>query len=273
MMLTFLRRMNRPAIAADHGALAALTNDLESVFAALSNPVDRPAFEWTATSSPVPGVPATGLRSRALRLSGGVAAGLAAFVLSAAGYAAVTGNNLADQMFANFGGTPDKQQGTYPIGVRQTNDGITVTVDHAVFDGSLVEEPSGPGGRTVEYVPLMVQITVSGLEDSVRYSVSESMMSRGLPLRRIGAVGLRGQSDILNRELPPGTEQMLIAYDTTGVVPASGSLALQLEVTVTPRGKDGYGDGDPVNPGLVTPSESPSGAPIRFTLHFSVPTK
>lgn len=272
-MLTFLRRMTRPAIADDHGALAALTNDLESVFAALSNPVDHPpAFDWTATSSPVPGVPATGSRSRALRLAGGVAAGLGAVVLSAAGYAAVTGNNLADQMFANFGGTPD-EQGTYPIDVRQTIDGITVTVDHAVFDGSLVEEPGGPGGRTVEYVPLMVQFTVSGLEDSVRYSVSESMMSRGLPLRRIGAVGLRGQSDILNRELPPGTEQMLIAYDTTGVVPESGSLALQFDVTITPRGKDGYGDGDPVNPGLVTPSASLGGAPIRFTLDFSVPTK
>ncbi len=274
-MLHFLRNASRPPIATDDVALASLTRDLEAVFTTLYNPPGRPpVYNWADTGAANPVVPTTtpGLRSRSWRLTGSLVAGVAALVLTAAGYAAVSGSGLVDRMFGNFGGTPS-HEGSHPIGLSQTNGGITVTVDHVVFDGTPIEERS-TDGSVREYVPLMVQFTVSGLSDDARaYSVGdESLSSGGLELRRVGGVGLRGRSDILDRELPPGTEQMLYAYDTTGLVLESGSLPLRLEVTVTRRRDQGRAAIGQETPGLVTPAAGPLGPPIRFSFEFSVPT-
>lgn len=266
-MLDFLRKWNRPPIAADDVALASLTRDLEAAFTTLYN--------WAAAGLADRSVPTTttGPRSRSWRLTGSLAAGAAALILTAAGYAAVTASGLIDRMFANFGDTP-AQKDSHPIGVSQTIGGITMTVDHVVFDGTPIEERSADGS-VLEYVPVMVQFTVSGLSGDARaYAVGdESLSSGGLELRRVGGVGLRGHSDILDRELPPGTEQMLYAYDTTGIALGSGSLHLRLEVTVTRLGDQGSEAIGHETPGLVTPAAEPVGPPIRFSFEFSVPTK
>ncbi|MBE0608658.1 MAG: DUF4179 domain-containing protein [Dehalococcoidia bacterium] len=270
-MLHLLRRKTHPTPSeGDPPAAAALANDLGLLFLTLANPLGRPpAYEWGQVAG-VPAAAAAGRRAR--RLAGGLIAGLAALVLTAAGYVAVTNVDLADRLFANFGSTAG-QSGVYPIGVSQTIDGITVTVDHVVFDGTPIEERS-TAGSVLEHVPLMVQFTVSGLSGDARaHSVGdESLSSGGLELRRIGGVGLRGQSDVLDRELPPGTEQMLYAYDTTGIAFGSGSLHLRLAVTVTRRGDQGSEAVGQETPGLVTPAAEPIEPPIRFSFEFSVPT-
>lgn len=273
-MLHLLRRKTHSA----HGEggpliAAALANDLGLLFSTLANPLGRPpAHEWGQAAA-TPAV-ATGARwARPGRLAGGLIAGLATVVLTAAGFAAVTNTDLADRMFSNFGSTAG-QPGVYPIGVSQTIDGVTVTVDHAVFDGQPVEEITGPDGHRVTYVPAMVQFTVSGLPDVARYSMRDSLASDGRQLRRAGGVGLRGHSDVLQRELPSGTEQFLFAYDTSGLPLESGSLPLHLEITVTPRGGQGYEGGESSSPGLVvTPVSGPNGTPIRFVFDFEVPTR
>lgn len=271
-MLHLLRRKTHPTHSeGGPPAEAALANDLGLLFSTLANPLGRPpAYEWGQAAG-APAVAAAGRRVR--RLTGGLIAGLTAVVLTAAGYAAVTTTDLADHMFANFGSTAG-QPGVYPIGVSQTIDGVTVTVDRAVFDGQPVEELSRPNGPTVTYVPVMVQFTVSGLSGDARaYSVGDESLSSGrLELRRVGGVGLRGQSDVLDRELPHGTEQMLYAYDTTGIAFGSGSLHLRLEVTVTRRGDQGSEAIGQETPGLVTPDAEPIEPPIRFSFEFSVPT-
>jgi hypothetical protein len=274
-MLHFLRNASRPPIATDDVALASLTRDLEAVFTTLYTPPGRPpAYNWAAAGIANRVVPTTttGLRSRSWRLTGSLVAGVAALVLTAAGYAAVSGSGLVDRMFGNFGDTPS-HEGSHLIGLSETIGGITVTVDHVVFDGTLTEERS-TDGSVVEYVPLMVQFTVSGLSgDAPAYSVGEeSLSSGGLELRRIGGVGLRGHSDVLARELPPGTEQMLYAYDATGMVSESGSLPLRFEVTVTRRGDQGSQAIGHETPGLRTPAVEPIGTPTRFSFEFSVPT-
>jgi len=256
-------------------AAAALANDLGLLFSTLANPLGRsPAYEWGQAAG-APAVAAAGRRARPGRLAGGLVAGLAAVVLTAAGYAAVTNTGLADRMFANFGSTGG-QSGVYPIGVSQTIDGVTVTVDHAAFDGQPIEELNRPDGPTVTYIPVMVQFTVSGLPTDARYSINETVASGGPLLRRAGAVGLGGgtYSELLERELPSGTQQLLVAYDTTGLNLESGSFPLHLEVTVTPRGNQGYQGGDSSSPGLaVTPVNGPNGNPIRFVFDFEVPTR
>ena len=87
-------------------------------------------------------------------------------------------------------------------------------------------------------------------------------------------MGLGGgtYSEILQRELPPGTQQLLAAYDTTGLYPESGPLLLHLEVTVTPRGDRSNRSDDSSNP-LATPVSGPSGTPIRFVFDFEVQTR
>lgn len=252
---------------------ARLENDLGLLFSTLANPLGRPpARKWGEAASG-PAVAAVGRRARPGRLAGGLIAGLAAVVLTAAGYAAVTNSSLADRVFANFGSTAE-QAGVYPIGISETSDGVTVTVDHVVFDREPVEELSRPNGPMVSYVPVMVQFTVTGLPTDARYSIDETVTSGGQALRRAGAVGLGGgtYSEILKRELPPGTQQLLAAYDTTGLSPESGPLLLHLEVTVTPRGDRSNQSGDSSNP-LATPVSGPSGTPIRFVFDFEVPMR
>lgn len=273
-MLHLLRKKTHPTHReGGPPAAAALANDLGLLFSTLANPLGRPpAYEWGQAVG-APAVAAAGRRAR--RLAGGLIAGLAAVVLTAAGYVAVTKADLTDHMFANFGSTA-AQPGVYPIGVSQTIDGVTVTVDHAVFDGQPVAELSRPDGPTVTYVPVMVQFTVSGQPPGTRYSINESVTSFGQLLRRAGAVGLGGgaYSELLQRELPSGTQQLLVAYDTTGLNLESGSLPLHLEVTATPRGDRGYEGGDSSSPGfVVTPVSEPNGNLLRFVFDFEVPTR
>ncbi len=252
---------------------ARLENDLGLLFSTLANPLGRPpARKWGEAASG-PAVAAVNRGARPGRLAGGLIAGLAAVVLTAAGYAAVTNSSLADRMFTNFGSTAE-QAGVYPIGISETSDGVTVTVDHVVFDRQPVEELSRPNGPMVSYVPVMVQFTVTGLPTDARYSIDETVTSGGQALRRAGAVGLGGgtYSEILQRELPPGTQQLLAAYDTTGLYPESGPLLLHLEVTVTPRGDRSNRSDDSSNP-LATPVSGPSGTPIRFVFDFEVQTR
>lgn len=124
-----------------------------------------------------------------------------------------------------------------------------------------------------EYVPVFVQFTVTGLPggDARAYSVGQSLSSHGVELRPVGGVGLRGHSDILRRELPPGTEQALVAYDTTGVALESGRLSLRLEVTVIRLSDQDSQDGGRETPGLATPGADPIGPPIHFSFEFSIP--
>lgn len=276
-MLHLFRRDARSAQAPGGPPMtAALEDDLGLLFAALDNPLGRPpARDWAAAAGARPGTPGN-RRARHGRLAGGVLAGIGAVVLAAAGYTAVTTTGLADRMFANFG-SAQGQPGVYPLGTSQTLDGVTVTVDHAVFDGKPVEEATGPNGPTVTYVPVMVQFTVSGLPGDVRdYSVTASAASGGQVLRYAGAVGLGGgsYSEVLQRELPPGTQQQLVAWDTTGLSLDSGSLPLHLEVTVTPHAPQDYqGGASPSAAVAVTPASGPNAEPIRFVFDVAVPTR
>lgn len=273
-MLNLLRKWNRPPTTTDEVAMASLTHDLEAAFTTIYNPPGPPpAYNWADAGLTDGGVRSTtpGPRARSWRLTGSIAAAAAALLLTAVGYAAVSSSGLADRMFGNFGDTP-RHEGSHSIGLSQTIGGITVTVDHVVFDGTMIEE-RGADGSVLEYVPLMVQFTVSGLPGDARaYSVGEALSSGELELRRVGGVGLRGQSDVLDRDLPPGTAQMLYAYDTTGLVLESGGLRLRLEVTVTGRGDQGSEAIEQETPGLVTPAAVPIGPPLRFSFDFSIPT-
>jgi len=273
-MFRFLRRGNRPPIVEDHASLPSLVQDLEVLFTTLYGPPGPPPpYDWASAATRRHGdVPArpTGSPSRSWRLTGGILAAAAAVLLAAAGYAAVSSTGLIDRLWANFGDTPS-EEGSHRVGLSQTIDGITVTVDHVVFDGRPTREQRGPGS-VVESVPVFVQFTVSGLPGGDRrpYSLRESLSSHGVELRPVGGVGLRGHSDILGRELPPGTEQALVAYDTTGVALESGSLSLRLEVTVMRQGDQNSQDRGRETPGLATPGADPIGLPAHFSFEFSV---
>ncbi len=275
-MFHFLRRGNRPPIAESGVALASLTHDLQALFTTLYNPPPGrpPAYDWAGVSTQRQNnvaVKTTGSPSRPSWLTGSLVAGAAAVVLTAAGYAAVTGTGLSDRMFANFGDTPSRE-GIHRVGLSQTIDGITVTVDHVVLDETPIKELN-VSGSVVEYVPILVQFTVSGLPGGDRraYSLGASLSSDGVELKSVGGVGLRGHSDILGRGLPPGAEQTLVAYDTTGVGFESGRLALRLEVRVVRRADQNSQDGGHEVPGEVTPGEEAIGPPTLFSFEFSVP--
>lgn len=268
-MLRFLRKGNRTPIVGDDAPPVSLMQDLEVLYTMLYNPPGPPpAYDWASagTRSHDVRVKTTDSPFRSSRLAGTIVAGAAIVILTAAGYAAVSSTNLADRLWANFGNTPS-QEGSHRVGLSQTIDGITITVEHAVFDGRPAKDLRG------EYVPVFVQFTASGLPGGDRraYSLRESLSSDGVELKRVGGVGLRGHSDILDRELPPGTEQTLLAYDTTGVASKSGSLSLRLEITVIPRADQGSQAGGPETPGVPTRYEAPSGPPTHFSFEFSVP--
>lgn len=264
-MLHFFRRESCPPIEDGDAALASLGDELESMFAALySAPARPPAHNWAAVATASNGVLSARSRSGPMRLAGSLAAGALALLLCTAGYAAITGASLADHMFGNFGDTPTGE-GAHAIGLSQSSSGITVTVDHVVFDAEAAADASVGAGETV--VPLMVQITVSG--EPRPYSITASLRGGGVDLRQVGGVGLRGQSEVLGRSLPPGTEQALFAFDATGLAPAPSELALQLEVMVAPRGNSG----DRAPGEQVIPSDSPAVPPLRFVFDFTVPRR
>ena len=172
-MLNLLRKWNRPPTTTDEVAMASLTHDLEAAFTTIYNPPGPPpAYNWADAGLTDGGVRSTtpGPRARSWRLTGSIAAAAAALLLTAVGYAAVTGSGLADRMFGNFGDTP-RHEGSHSIGLSQTIGGITVTVDHVVFDGTMIEE-RGADGSLLEYIPLMVQFTVSGLPGGSQFGDS-----------------------------------------------------------------------------------------------------
>lgn len=268
-MLHFSRRESCPPIEDGDAALASLGHDLEAMFAALYGaPARPPAHNWAAVATASNGVLSARSRSGPMRLAGSLAAGALALLLCTAGYAAITGASLADHMFGNFGDTPTGE-GAHAIGLSQSSSGITVTVDHVVFDAEAAAHATVGAGEKV--VPLMVQVTVSGLPEgsSQSYSTTALLRGDGVELRQIGGVGLRGQSEVLGRSLPPGTEQALFAFDATGLAPAPSELALQLEVMVAPRGNSG----DRAPGEQVIPSDSPAVPPLRFVFDFTVPRR
>ncbi len=264
-MLHFFRRESRPPSEDGDAALASLGDDLEAMFAALyTAPARPPVHNWAAVAAASNGVLTAQPQSGLTRLTGSLAAGALALLVCTAGYAAITGASLPDLMFGNFGDTPTGE-GAHAIGLSQSSGGITVTVDHVVFDTEAAADASVGAGETV--VPLMVQVTVSG--EPRPYSITASLRGGGVELRQVGGVGLRGQSEVLGRSLPPGTEQALFAFDATGLAPASGELALQLEVMVAPRGNPG----DRATGEQVIPSDTPAVPPLRFVFDFTVPPR
>ena len=166
---------------------------------------------------------------------GWVAYGLVLFaMLGAVGYA--ISPTLGERLFSQVMGRWDQDytvEFSKEINIKETIEGVTVTVDRAYFDKNRIG---------IEY-------TVTGLPQSHSvvprefeiYAVLEDANAPDVRFRSAGGSGVRSDSQIEGMEAPPDTMTEVVAFDVTGAQADASGMRLSLVVSVDESARDGDG--------------------------------
>ena len=164
---------------------------------------------------------------------GWVAYGLVLFaMLGAVGYA--ISPTLGERLFSQVMGRWDQDytvELSKEINIKETIEGVTVTVDRAYFDKNRIG---------IEY-------TVTGLPQSHSvvprefeiYAVLEDANAPDVRFRSAGGSGVRSDSQIEGMEVPPDTMTEVVAFDVTGAQADASGMRLSLVVSVDESARDG----------------------------------
>lgn len=171
--------------------------------------------------------------------------------LGAVGYAITP--TLGEKLFSQVMGRWDQDYKAVlseEIGMSETIEGITVTVDRAHFERNRIG---------IEY-------TVTGLsqsdpsETSV-FAVLEDANAPGVRFRSAGGSGVRADSQIEGMEVPPDTVKEVVAFDVTGAQADASGMRLSFVVSVDEMARGG--------------GENDGSVPVRtigpFVFNFEVP--
>ena len=182
----------------------------------------------------------TWIRSSWLRLLpasrlGWVASGLVVLAtLGAVGYA--ISPTLGEKLFSQVMGRWDQDytaELSKEIGIRESIEGVTVTVDHAYFDSNRIG---------IEYtVTGLPQFHSGGPREFEFYAVLEDANAPDVRFRSAGGSGVRSDSQIKGMEVPSDTVTEVVAFDVTGAQADASGMRLSFVVSADEMVRDGDG--------------------------------
>ena len=154
--------------------------------------------------------------------------------LGVAGY--IINPTLGERLFSQVMGRWDQDytaELSKEIGIRETIEGVTVTVDHAYFDSNRIG---------IEYtVTGLPQFHSGGPREFEFYAVLEDANAPDVRFRSAGGSGVRSDSQIEGMEVPPDTVTEVVAFDVTGAQADASGMRLSFVVSADEMVRDGDG--------------------------------